>query len=161
IALGASGLVLLIACSNIANMLLARGAGRASEIGVRLAVGASRWRVIRLLLTESFLLAAAGGANGILLAQLSVGLVFALVIARCSGRICAKTALSLSLDWRVMVFAMSLSLLSSVAFGLVPALRATRPDLIPVINGGHLAFGGRIARSWLRNGLVVAQVALC
>src|SRR5262245_2292131 len=161
IALGASGLVLLIACSNIANMLLARGAGRASEIGVRLAVGASRWRVIRLLLTESRLLSVAGGATGILFARWSVELLFPWVFARSSGRIFAKTALSLSLDWRVMVFAMSLSLLSSVAFGLVPALRATRPDLIPVINGGHLAFGGRSARSWLRNGLVVAQVALC
>jgi len=161
IALGASGLVLLIACSNIANMLLARGAGRASEIGVRLAVGASRWRVIRLLLTESFLLAVAGGATGILLARWSVELLFPWVFARSSGRIFAKTALSLTLDWRVLVFAMSLSLLSSVAFGLAPALHATRPDLIPVINGGHVAFGGRSARSWLRNGLVVAQVAFC
>jgi putative ABC transport system permease protein len=128
---------------------------------VRLAVGASRWRVIRLLLTESFLLAVAGGANGILLARWSVELLFPWVFARSSGRIFAKTALSLSLDWRVMAFAMSMSLLSSVAFGLAPALRATRQDLIPAINGGHLAFGGRIARSWLRNGLVVAQVALC
>src|SRR5215813_10606513 len=161
IVLGASGLVLLIACSNIANMLLARGAGRASEIGVRLAVGASRWRVIRLLLTESFLLAAAGGATGILLARWSVELLFPWVFASSSGRIFAKTALSLTLDWRALVFAMSLSLLSSVAFGLVPALHATRPDLIPVINGGQVAFGGRSARSRLRNGLVVAQVALC
>jgi macrolide transport system ATP-binding/permease protein len=161
ITLCASGLVLLTACSNIANMLLARGAGRASEIGVRLAVGASRWRVIRLLLTESFLLAVAGGATGILLARWSVELLFPWVFARSSGRIFAKTALSLSPDWRVLVFAMSLSLLSSVAFGLVPALRATRQDLISAINGGHLAFGGRIARSWLRNGLVIAQVALC
>src|SRR5215471_7790869 len=161
IALGASGLVLLITCSNIANMLLARGAGRASEIGVRLAVGASRWRVIRLLLTESFLLAVAGGATGVLFARWSVELLFPWVFARSSGRIFAKTALSLSLDWRVLVFAMSLSLLSSVAFGLAPALHATRPDLIPVINGGRVAFGGRSARPWLRNGLVVAQVALC
>jgi predicted permease len=161
ITLGASGLVLLIACSNIANMLLARGAERASEIGVRLAVGANRWRVIRLLLTESFLLAVAGGATGILLARWSVELLFPWVFARSSGRIFAKTALSLSPDWRVLVFAMSLSLLSSVAFGLVPALRATRQDLIPTINGGHSASGGRITRSWLRNGLVIAQVALC
>jgi predicted permease len=159
--LGASGLVLMIACSNIANMLLARGAGRASEIGVRLAVGASRWRVIRLLMTESFLLSVAGGATGILLARWSVQLLFPWVFARSSGRIFAKTALSLTLDWRVLVFAMSLSLLSSVAFGLAPALHATRPNLIPVINGGHVAFGGRSARSWPRNGLVIAQVALC
>jgi predicted permease len=160
-ALGASGLVLLIACSNIANMLLARGAGRASEIGIRLAVGASRWRVIRLLLTESYLLAFAGGAAAMLLARWSVGLLFPWVFARSDGRDFAKTALSLSLDWRVLVFAMSLSLLSGVAFGLVPALRATRPDLIAVINAGHAAVGGHIARSRLRNGLVVAQVALC
>ncbi|HEY7180035.1 MAG TPA: ABC transporter permease [Blastocatellia bacterium] len=161
VALGASGLVLLITCSNIANMLLARGARRALEIGVRLAVGASRWRVIRLLLTESFLLAVAGGATGVLFARWSVELLFPWVFARTSGRIFAKTALSLSPDWRVMVFAMSLSLLSGVAFGLVPALHATRQDLIPVINGGQAPFGGRIARSLLRNGLVVAQVALC
>src|SRR5262249_46018594 len=78
-----------------------------------------------------------------------------------SGRIFAKTALSLSLDWRVLVFAMSLSFLSSMAFGLVPALHATRPDLIPVINGGRVAFGGRSGRPRLRNGMVVAQVGLC
>jgi putative ABC transport system permease protein len=160
-ALGASGLVLLIACSNIANMLLARGAGRASEIGVRLAVGASRWRVIRLLLTESFLLAFSGGAAAMLLARWSVALLFPWVFARSDGRDFAKTALSLSPDWRVLVFAMSLSLLSGVTFGLVPALRATRPDLVAVINAGHAAVGGHIARSRLRNGLVVAQVALC
>jgi putative ABC transport system permease protein len=160
-ALGASGLVLLIACSNIANMLLARGAGRASEIGVRLAVGASRWRVIRLLLTESFLPAFSGGAAAMLLARWSVALLFPWVFARSDGRDFAKTALSLSPDWRVLVFAMSLSLLSGVAFGLVPALRATRPDLVAVINAGHAAVGGHIARSRLRNGLVVAQVALC
>src|SRR5215510_13874657 len=113
--------------------------------------------------TESFrtTMAIAGGATGILLARWSVELLFPWVFARSSGRIFAKTALSLTLDWRVLVFAMSLSLLSSVAFGVAPALRATRPDLVPVINGGHVAFGGRSARSWLRNGLVVAQVALC
>src|SRR5262249_1708361 len=144
ITLVASELVLLIACSNIANMLLARGAGRASEIGVRLAVGASRWRVIRLLLTESFLLAVGGGATGLLVGRGSVELLFPWVFARTSGRIFAKTALILSLDWRVLVFAMSLSLLSGVAFGLVPALHATRQDLIPAINGDHLAFGRRI-----------------
>jgi predicted permease len=161
IVLGASGLVLLIACSNIANLLLARGAGRASEIGVRMAVGASRWRVIRLLLTECFLLAAAGGTAAMLLARWSVVLIFPWVFARSDGRDFARTALSLSLDWRVLVFAVALSLLSGVAFGLVPALRTTRPDLIAAINADHTAFGGRLARSWLRNGLVVAQVALC
>src|SRR5215813_3314173 len=114
-----------------------------------------------LLLTESVLLAFAGGAAAMLLARWSVALLFPWVFARSDGRDFAKTALSLSLDWRVLVFAMSLSLLSGGAFGLVPALRATRPDLVAVINAGHEAVGGHIARSRLRNGLVVAQVALC
>jgi predicted permease len=161
VALVASAMVLLIACSNIANMLLARGAGRASEIGMRLALGAGRRRVIRLLLTESFLLAVAGGAVAMLFARWSIALLFPWVFARSSGRAFEKTALSLSPDWRVLVFAISLSLLSGAAFGLVPALRSTRPDLIGVINGNPVAFGSRIAGSRLRNGLVVAQVALC
>ncbi|HKQ75122.1 MAG TPA: ABC transporter permease [Blastocatellia bacterium] len=161
VVLGASGLVLLIACSNIANMLLARAVARQKEIGVRMALGASRWRVIRQLMTESFLLAISGGAAGTLLARWSVELLFPWVFERSDGRNFAKTALSLSIDWRVLVFAMLLSLLSGVAFGLVPAMRATRPDLIAVVKDDHVAFGGRLARSWLRNGLVVAQVALC
>ncbi|MCI0391009.1 MAG: ABC transporter permease [Acidobacteria bacterium] len=161
VVLGASGLVLLIACSNIANMLLARAAARQKEIGVRLALGASRWRVIRQLLTESFLLAVSGGVAGVLLARWSVEMLFPWVFARSNGGNFDKTALSLSLDWRVLVFALLLSLLSGVAFALVPALRATRPDLIAVINDDHVGFSGRIARSWLRNGLVVGQVALC
>lgn len=161
VALGASALTLLIVCSNIANMLLARGAGRVSEIGLRLAVGASRWRVIRLLLTESFLLSVAGGAVAMLFARWGIALLFPWVFARSSGRIFEKTALSLSPDWRALVFAISLSLLSGAAFGLVPALRSTRPDLIGVIKGNPVAFGARIAGSRLRNGLVVAQVALC
>src|SRR5262249_41197916 len=109
----------------------------------------------------SFLLAVASGAAGALLARWSVELLFPWVFARSSGRNFAKTALSLTLDWRVLVFAMSLSLLSGVAFGLVPPFSCTRTDLIRVINGGHVGVGGRIARSWLRNGLVVAQVTLC
>jgi predicted permease len=159
--LGASGLILLIACSNIANMLLARAAMRASEIGVRLALGASRGRVIRQLLTESFLLAALGGVAGVLLAWWSVEMLLPWAFARSDGGDFARTTLSLAPDWRVLSFALLLTSLSGVAFGLIPALRATRPDLIAVIKDDSAAFGGRLARSWLRNGLVVAQVALC
>ncbi len=158
--MGASGLVLLIACSNLANMLLARAAARQKEIGMRLALGASRWRVVRQLLTESFLLAASGGVAGVLFAWWTAEMILPWALGS-AGWSFDNRALSLSPDWRVLSFALLLSLLSSVAFGLVPALRATRPDLIAVIKDDSAAFGGGLTRSWLRNGLVVAQVALC
>jgi len=158
--MGASGLILLIACSNLANMLLARAAMRVSEIGMRMALGASRWRVIRQLLTESFLLAALGGAAGVLFAWWTADLILPWVSGS-AGWSFDNRALNLSPDWRVLSFALSLSLLSSVAFGLVPALQATRPNLIAVIKGDGRTFGGGLARSRLRSGLVVAQVALC
>jgi predicted permease len=159
--LGASGLVLLIACSNIANLLLARAAARQKEIGVRLCLGASRWRVIRQLLTESFILAGLGGAAGLLLAWWSLDLFFVTVVARYGGEEAARMALDLSPDARVLSFALLLSLFSGIAAGLVPAWRATRTDLIAVIKDEGAGSSARIARSWLRNGLVVAQVALC
>jgi len=160
VVLGASGLVLLIACSTIGNMLPARAAARPKEIGVRMALGASRWRVIRQLLSESFLLASAGGAAGVLFARWGIQMLFPWVIARADGRDFARSSIGLSLDWRVLLFAMSLSLLSGIAFGLIPALRATRPDLVAVIKEENPAFGGHLVRSWLGNGLVIAQVAL-
>jgi predicted permease len=161
VVMGASGLVLLIACSNIANMLLARAAGRQKEIGVRLCLGASRWRVIRQLLTESFLLAALGGAAGVLFAWWSADLLIPVALARYDGRDIAKLALDLSPDARVMGFSLSLTLLSVIVFGLAPALRATRPDLITVIKDEGAAMSVRLSRSWLRSGLVVAQISLC
>jgi predicted permease len=159
--LGASGLVLLIACSNIANLLLARAAARQKEIGVRLCLGASRWRVIRQLLTESFLLAGLGGAAGLLLAWWSLDLFFAAVTARYGGGDAARMALDLSPDARILSFALLLSLFSGIGAGLVPAWRATRTDLIAVVKDEGAGGSARIARSWLRSGLVVAQVALC
>jgi len=158
---GASGLVLLIACSNLANMLLARGAVRQKEIGMRLALGASRMRVMRQLLTESFLLAGIGGAAGMLIAWWSCELFLPWLFAHWDGRDFARMALSPSPDWRVLSFALLLTIFSGFAFGLLPALRATNPNLIAVIKDDSAAFGGRLARSWLRNGLVVAQVTLC
>ncbi|HZS05590.1 MAG TPA: ABC transporter permease [Blastocatellia bacterium] len=159
--LGASGLVLLIACSNIANMLLARAASRQKEIGVRLALGASRWRVVRQLLTESFLLAACGGAAGVLLAWWSLSLLFTVLMTRYGGGDVTRLAIDLSPDARVLGFSLLLSLVSGIAFGLVPALRATRPDLVAVIKDEGAGASGRVTRSWLRSGLVVAQVSLC
>ena len=148
--LGASGLVLLIACSNIANMLLARAAARRKEIGLRLCLGATRRRLVRQLLTESLLLAALGGAAGVLLAWWSLDVLLAGLLTRYGGGDPNHLALDLSPDIRVLAFALLLSLLSGLAFGLAPALRATRPDLITVLKdeGGS---SGRASRSLLRS----------
>ena len=156
IALGATLMVLLIACSNLINLMLARAAGRAGEIGVRLCLGASRWRLIRQMLAESFLLAALGGALGLLLAWWSVKAFVLWYLVDEPG----MQALDLSPDARVLTYTFLLSLFSTVAFGLVPALRGTRHDLAATLKDQGAAFGQRIARSGLRNALVVAQVSL-
>ena len=159
--LGASGLVLLIACFNIANMQLARAASRQKEIGVRLCLGASRWRIIRQLLTESMLLAALGGIGGVLLAWWSLDLLLAGALSRYGGGDVVRLAVDISPDARVLAFSSLLALASGIAFGLAPALRATRPDLVTMIKDKGANVSPRLARSWLRNGLVVAQVSLC
>ncbi len=159
--LGSSGLVLLIACSNLANMLLARAAARQKEIGVRLALGASRTRVMRQLLTESALLAGLGGMAGVLLAWWSCEMLLPWVFTLTRSGDFTRMAFSLTPDWRVLSFALLLTSFSGLAFGLLPALRATGLNLVAVIKDNNTAFGARLARSWLRNGLVVAQVALC
>ena len=159
--LGASGLVLLIACSNIANMLLARAASRQKEIGIRLCLGATRGRLIRQLLTEGFLLALLGGCAGVLLAWWSLDLFLLQALERYEGGNPERLALDFSPDNRVLVFSLLITLISGVAFALAPALRATRLDLISVIKDEGASLGGRVARSKMRNALVVAQVSLC
>jgi predicted permease len=152
--LGATGIVLLIACSNIANLLLSRAAGRQREIGVRLCLGAGRGRLIRQLLTESLLLALSGGAVGLLLAYWVVYSIALLVGVD-------DPAINSAPDARVLAFTFLVSLFSGVVSGLAPALRASRADLVSTIKNEGAAFGQAMTRSRLRSGLVVAQVALC
>jgi predicted permease len=159
--LGASGLVLLIACFNIANMQLARATSRQKEIGVRLCLGASRWRLIRQLLTESLLVAGVGGIAGVLLSWWGLDLLLLAALARYGGGDVSRLALDISPDMRVLGFSLLLALVSGLAFGLAPALRATRPDLITVIKDEGANVSGRSTRSWLGSALVVSQVSLC
>ena len=159
--LGATGLILLIACFNIANMQLARSIAREKEIGVRLCLGASRWRLIRQLLAESLLLSVVGGVAGVLLAWWSLNLFLSVIMVRYGGADMLRLSVDLTPDWRVLAYSFGLALLSVVAFGLVPALRATRSDLIAVVRSEGATATGRSARSRLSRTLVVAQVSIC
>jgi predicted permease len=146
-------LVLLIACANVANLLLARASVRRREIAVRLALGASRGRLVRQLLTESLLLALLGGAAGLILTQWTSGLLpkfFPDNIA---------VGLDFGIDWRVLVFTFGVSLLTGVLFGLVPALQATRVNLLPSLKADIKAQGPR-RRVGLRDALVISQLAV-
>ena len=150
--LGVVGLVLLIACANVANLLLSRAAARQKEIGIRLALGASRWRLIRQLLTESVLLALLGGVLGIAFALwIKDGL---LAVSDWGPRF-----LKPQLDLRVLGFTVLLSLFTGIVFGLAPAWRSTKVDLTPALKDSARS-SSSASRSLLSRGLVVLQVAL-
>ena len=151
--MAAVGLVLLIACANAANLVLARATTRRRELAVRSALGASRFRIIRQALTESLLLSMMGGAGGLLLAYWSIPALLSLTPAT------LPLSLEAPLDWRVFAFAFIASLLSGIVFGVLPALRSTRRDLLPALKDERQLAGPR--RSRLRGSLVVAQVTVC
>ncbi|HEX7049885.1 MAG TPA: ABC transporter permease [Longimicrobiales bacterium] len=153
--MGVVGLVLLIACANVANLLLARATQRRREIAIRLAVGAGRGRLVRQLLTESLVLALLGGGAGLLIALWLTDLLTGF-----QPPLPLPIALDVGLDGRVVSFALAVSVLTGIIFGLVPALEASRPELVPALKdeSGAARVGGR--RPWLRSALVVGQVAV-
>ncbi|HEX6729405.1 MAG TPA: ABC transporter permease [Pyrinomonadaceae bacterium] len=154
ILLGAVSCVLLIACANVANLLLARAMGRHKEMAIRSALGAGRTRIIRQLLTESILLSVVGGAIGLLLAVWWSDLLIAL------GKEDIPRAVHVGIDWRVLGFTFAVSVLTGIIFGLFPALHSTKTELTESLKEGGRTSGAGSSRNRIRGALVVAEVAI-
>ena len=151
--MAAVGLVLLVTCTNLAGLMLARATDRRREIAIRLAMGANRLRLIRQLLTESILLSIIGGAAGVLLAVWILRVLLAL-----KPPIDFPLALDVDVDWRVLLFSLFVSLAAGIIFGLAPSLQATRPNVSTALK--DTAAQGGAARTRLRSVLVVSQIAI-
>jgi predicted permease len=158
VVLAAFGLLLLIACANVANVLLARAAGRTKEIAVRLSVGASRGRLVQQLLTESIIIAVAGGVAGSLLAWWSFQWVLTRLLSSVPDMIPSRFDAHPNLT--VLWFAIGLTVMTALLFGMVPALQASKQDVNAVLKQDGAAAGGR-SGGWLRGALISAQVAIC
>jgi predicted permease len=151
---GAVSLVLVVACANLANLMLARAAGRRREIAIRLAIGAPRARLVRQLLTESMLLSIAGGV-----VALPLSWWLSSVIARVPLPLPIDIGLEIAPDWRVLLFTLAAAVATGAVFGLVPAMRASHPELVPALKDGGGAQRRR-RRVELRDGLVMVQMAV-
>ena len=154
ILLGAVACVLLIACANVANLLLARATGRHKEMAIRAALGASRVRVIRQLLTESVMLSLLGGAVGLLLAVWWSDLLIAL------GKDDIPRAIHVGLDWRVLMFTLGVSLLTGLIFGLAPAFHSSKTQLVESLKDGGRGTSEGARRNRVRSALVVSELAI-
>jgi predicted permease len=149
-----TGLVLLIACANIANLLLARAAGRTGEMAIRLSIGAGRVRLVRQLLAEAGLLAAFGGLLGLLVSRWTIDLILTILPES------AKRGMEFGIDGRTLLFGAVLTLGTSLLFGLFPALHSTRPNLVSALKGQSGQPSGARAAALFRKALVTAQVCL-
>jgi putative ABC transport system permease protein len=152
--LGAVALVLLIACANVANLMLARASVRQKEIAIRTAIGATRWRVVRQLLTESLLLSILGGAAGVLLAFWAIELLIS------SNPANLPRVAEIALDKQVLLFTLGLTTVTGLFFGLAPALQASRTDLNESLKDGMRESSGGIKRNRTRSALVISEIAL-
>jgi predicted permease len=153
--LGITGLVLLIACANLANLMLARASARQREVAVRLALGASRWRIMRQMLAESVLLAGVGAAIGVALAQ-----VLSRILVWSLGTRTSVVHLDVTTDWRVLLFTASAAAFTCILFGVIPSLRATHAEPVSAMKSGGRGMTAGRERFSLQRCMVAAQVAV-
>ena len=154
------GLVLIIACANIANLSLARGAAMRRQVAVRLALGAGRWRIVRYQITESVIVALLGGAAALLLSAWTLRVLYPIGMSLLPESWSSVT-LDLSPDLRVFLYTLLLSLTAGVTFGLAPALQTSSPHISSALREDGTVLGARVSRSAIRDGLVVLQIAVC
>jgi putative ABC transport system permease protein len=156
--LGVVGLVLLIACANVANLMLTRASARSREVAVRAVLGAGRWRLIRQLLAESVILALVGGAAGLLLAAWGVSVMTRFIPSDVGGGILSVT--HPHVDGTVLLFVLAVSVLTGFLFGLAPAIAVTRSDLAESLKEAAPVASAGLGRGWLRAALAVAEISL-